>query len=194
MKTLFFDLGNVLLFFDHRRMEDQVAKLCNLDHKVVETTLRSHWDAYEKGQIDTRAVLKALGADVPLEEFMRAVGDIFVLPNHPVIELALKLKEKGHPLFLLSNTCEAHFKYALEHYPFLRQFDGYVLSYEAGASKPERSIYETALKIAGCSAEECFYTDDIPEYVTAARSLNIDAAQYSTPEELMEHLTNRKIL
>src|SRR5579863_7859519 len=105
MKTLFFDLGNVLLFFDHRRMEDQVAKLCQLDHKWVETTLRSLWDAYEKGRIDTRAVLKELGADVPLEEFMQAVGDIFVLPNHPVIDLALKLKSRGHPLYLLSNTC-----------------------------------------------------------------------------------------
>ena len=127
------------------------------------------------------------------ETLMRAVSDIFQ-PNDPVIEIALKLKSSGHRLFLLSNTCEAHFAFASSQFPFLKHFDGYVLSYEVGARKPEKKIYEKALEIAGCRNKECFYTDDVLPYIESARSLDIDAEQYTTPQELTQHLNARGIL
>ena len=197
LRTLFFDLGNVLLFFDHEKMVRQIALLCSLEPEVIRKAMHLYGDAYERGAMTNQKIFTELSLlsqkSLCLEDLMEALGDIFE-PNLPVIELALELKKRGHPLFLLSNTCDAHFKYALDHYPFLRQFDGYVLSYEAGARKPEKKIYEEALKIAGCKAEDCFYTDDIAEYITAARSLKIDAEQYTSPEELTQHFVQRGIL
>jgi HAD superfamily hydrolase (TIGR01509 family) len=127
------------------------------------------------------------------ETLMHAVSDIF-MPNDPVISIAEKLKEKGHRLFLLSNTCEAHFAFASSQFPFLKCFDGYVLSYEVGARKPEKKIYEKALEIAGCRNEECFYIDDILPYIESARSMDIDAEQYTNPQALTQHLHARGIL
>jgi putative hydrolase of the HAD superfamily len=124
---------------------------------------------------------------------MHAIGDIFE-PNDPVISIALALKKNGCRLFLLSNTCEAHFTFASSQFTFLKFFDGYVLSYEVGACKPEKKIYEKALELAGCGKEECFYTDDILSYIEMARSLEIDAEQYKTPDDLIHHLNSRKIL
>jgi putative hydrolase of the HAD superfamily len=98
------------------------------------------------------------------ETLMHAVSDIFQ-PNDPVISIAKLVKDKGHRLFLLSNTCEAHFNFASAQFPFLKLFDGYVLSYEVRARKPEKKIYEKALEIAGCQNKECFYTDDILPYI-----------------------------
>ena len=63
-----------------------------------------------------------------------------------------------------------------------------------GARKPEIKIYEKALEIAGCQNRECFYTDDILAYIESARTLHIDAEQYTTPEALTQHLYARGIL
>lgn len=196
-KTIFFDLGNVLIFFDHQKMCRQVAELCGLEVERVQDLLLEHGDAYERGAINNTKVHEELcrfsGKYVPFEALMHALSDIFE-PNPPVIALAHALKEKGHRLFLLSNTCEAHFAHALNQFPFLKSFDGFVLSYEVGARKPEKEIYEKALQIAGCEDRECFYTDDVLPYVASARTINIDAEQYTTPQALKEHLNARGIL
>jgi glucose-1-phosphatase len=193
-RTLFFDLGNVLIYFDHLKMCKQVAEYTGLDLKFVQEFMHKYGDPYEHGHINSLQLHKEISllAKKPLDfdTLMLAISDIFE-PNHPVIAIALSLKEKGHRLFLLSNTCEAHFAQARKQFPFLNLFDGFVLSYEVGARKPEKKIYEKALEIAGCRNEECFYTDDILPYIESARSLQIDAEQYTTPEELTQHLNAR---
>lgn len=196
-KTIFFDLGNVLIFFDHQKMCRQVAGLCGLEFERVQDLLLQYGDAYERGTIDNKKVHEELcrlcAKLVPFDALMHALSDIFE-PNLPVIDLAEKLKEKGHRLFLLSNTCEAHFTYASTQFAFLKNFDGFVLSYEVGARKPEKEIYEKALHIAGCEQGECFYIDDVLPYVASAKSMNIDAEQYTTPQVLKEHLNARGML
>jgi FMN phosphatase YigB (HAD superfamily) len=36
--------------------------------------------------------------------------------------------------------------------------------------KPRPEIFLEAVRLAGCPAAECFYSDDIPAYTEAARS------------------------
>jgi glucose-1-phosphatase len=196
-KTLFFDLGNVLLFFDHQKMVKQLAELCEMDPLFVHEAMQTYGDSYERGTVDSKEIFDHLRAEskknLHYETVMDAMGDIFQ-PNTPTIELALQLKEKGHPIFVLSNTCDAHFRYAIRHFPFLKAFDGHVLSYQVKARKPESQIYKKALEMAGCQREECFYTDDIPEFIEAAKSLQIDAELYTTHEALLQHFSKRKML
>jgi FMN phosphatase YigB (HAD superfamily) len=47
---------------------------------------------------------------------------------------------------------------------------------------------------AGCRPEECFYTDDIAEYVEGARRMGIDAVQFQGAEQLESELLARGIL
>lgn len=196
-RTIFFDLGNVLIFFDHLKMCRQTADYCGLPLEKVQEFLLGYLDPYERGSIDSQTIFEQLAkmSPHPLEfsQLMHAVSDIFE-PNLPTIAIATKLKEQGHRLFLLSNTCEAHFNFVLAQFPFLKNFDGCVLSYAEGARKPEKKIYEKALKIAGCRNEECFYVDDILPYIESARSMNIDAEQYTDPQTLIQHLQDRGIL
>ncbi len=196
-RTFFFDLGNVLIFFDHQKMCRQVAELSGLEMEHVQSIMHEYGDLYERGHVDSKTLHEVICAraqrSLPFEALMDAVGDIFE-PNPPVISIAMQLKEKGHRLFLLSNTCEAHFDFAKEQFPFLLEFDGHVLSYEVGACKPEKEIYEKALEIAGCEKKECFYTDDMVPYIEMARSLQIDAEPYTNPQALTQHLHARGIL
>lgn len=196
-RTIFFDLGNVLLYFDHQKMCHQVANYTGLNIDLVQTIMHKYGDSYERGDVNSQMmydeVCQIAQKKLHFETLMHAVSDIFD-PNEEVISIALKLKDKGHPLFLLSNTCEAHFSHATKQFPFIKQFDGYVLSYEARARKPEKKIYEKALEIAECQNNECFYTDDIFSYIESARSMQIDAEQYTTPQDLTQHLHARGML
>ncbi len=196
-QTIFFDLGNVLIFFDHQKMCRQVADYSGLDLEMVQEIMHKYGDAYERGAVSSQTLYEEICTlaqkKLDFATLMHALSDIFE-PNHEVINIFQALKSKGHRLFLLSNTCEAHYAHAFSLFPFLKEFDGHVLSYEVGARKPEKKIYEKALEIAGCRNRECFYTDDILDYIESARSIEIDAEQYTTPQALKEHLSARKIL
>ncbi len=196
-KTVFFDLGNVLLLFDHQKMYQQIADFCRMDSDLILQSIQNHVDAYERGSIDSRTIHLKLcqltGKHLEFTGLMTAMSDIFTL-NEGMVSLVKELKSKQVALFILSNTYEAHFNFAYMHYPLLHLFNGYVLSYEVKARKPEKEIFNAALSIAKCSKEESFYTDDIPEYIEAARALNIDAELFINPTILTEQLTARGIL
>lgn len=195
--TIFFDLGNVLIHFDHGQMCRQIATYSGIPEAEVQRFMEKYGDSYERGSISSKEiyeeVCKVASKALDFDTLMHAVSDIFK-PNEEVISIFYALKKKGHRLFLLSNTCEAHFAFASSRFPFIKECDGYVLSYEVGARKPEIKIYEKALEIAGCQNKECFYTDDIFDYIESARTIEIDAEQYTTPEALTQHLYARRIL
>lgn len=195
--TIFFDLGNVLLFFDTLKMYQQIASVCGVELEEVTALALHQVDPYEKGEIDTQKVHEDFSRlskkKLDILEMQHAMCNIFQ-PNEAVIAIAQELKTKGLKIYILSNTCQAHFAFIEQHYPFVKLFDGFILSYQIGARKPDKKIFESALSIAGCKREECFYTDDVPEFVKAAKALRIDAEHYTTPERLKSALKERSIL
>lgn len=196
-KTVFFDLGNVILFFDHQKMFQQLAHYCGLDATWIQAQVLKYLDPFERGDIDSRHIHHMLsqesGKKLDFQGLQHAMSNIFEL-NEPMVALIKQLKKNQTPLFLLSNTCDAHFDFAYTHYPVLHLFDGYVLSYEVGARKPEKKIFEKALAIANCRAEDSFYTDDIPEYIESAKQMNIDAEVFTHHNRLTEHLIARGLI
>lgn len=198
-KAIFFDLGNVLLFFSHDKMYRQIADLCGLPRENVHqsTFTKVLIDDFETGRVDIQAIHQFLceisGKQVDFKSTIEAISNIFEL-NQAIVPIIKELKKTQIPLYVLSNTNEAHFDYAYTHFPVLHLFDGYVLSYEVGAKKPEKTIYEKALAKAGCLPHEVFYTDDIPEYVQGARNLKIDAEPFLDVPTLKSQLQKRKLL
>ena len=61
-------------------------------------------------------------------------------------------------------------------------------SVKTSAIKPEPAIYEAALREIGCDPGECFYTDDIPKYVTAGRQHGLLAEVFTDVPALLGHL------
>ena len=100
---------------------------------------------------------------------------------------------RRYRMLVLSNTNAIHFEMVRDTYPLLRHFDHYVLSYEVGALKPEPAIYREAVRHARCEPGECFFTDDIPDYVEGARREGIDAVRFTGYEALCGELRARGI-
>lgn len=94
---------------------------------------------------------------------------------------------------LLSNIDPLQFAMLDMEYPILRHFHSRVLSYQVGWLKPDPQIYRRAVEEAGCLPEECFFADDAPTFVQAARDVGIDAVQFISAAQLESDLRQRGV-
>jgi putative hydrolase of the HAD superfamily len=199
LRTLFFELGNVLVRFSHERMCEQIGALCGRTGPQIKACLIDtglQWD-FERGLCDESVFHQRLEAAtdrrIPIDELRHAASDIFE-PNDEVVSIVRTLKRSGYRLVLLSNTSIAHYEFIRSRWDLLEPFDEFVLSYEVGAIKPEQAIFEAALAAIRCRPEEAFYTDDIPAYVEAGRRHGLDAEIFTTAAALRAHLAARRII
>lgn len=199
-KFIYFDLGNVLLFFDYRRACRQLSELTGVGQDKI-------WDVlftgdlqqqFEKGRLTGQELYETFqrgtGATLDFETFAEAYSDIFQL-NTPVKAILGQLVFCGYRLGVLSNTNELHWRLLTDgRYALLpNAFEQVVLSHEVGAVKPEPAIFEAAIQKAGTAPGEIFYMDDMPGHVASARACGIDAIQYTDPTALADELRRRGV-
>lgn len=198
IRTFLFDMGNVLAFFSHDKMCEQMGALCGRTRAEIQNLLIEsgiQWE-YERGKLSPAEFHnwfeQAVEKTVDFDALQTAGSDIFEL-NSTIVPVLDSLKSQGYRLVLLSNTCVSHFEFIWKEYEVLQRFDDYVTSYTTGAIKPEPAIFECALEKIQCAPEEAFYTDDIPEYISLARRLGLQAEVFTDTETLIEHLAQREI-
>jgi glucose-1-phosphatase len=199
IKTIFFDLGNVIIPFDFRLAYTRLQPLC--DYPVAEIPRRMRGtdlvSRFESGQIASQQFVKEFSAALELrigyDEFCDLWTSVF-LPEPLIQESLLADLGRRYPLMILSNTNPIHFHMIRANYPLLRHFKHCVLSYEVGALKPSAKIFEEAVARAGCEAGECFFTDDLAVNVEAARKHGMDAVQFQSADQLEGDLKARGLL
>jgi len=197
-KAVIFDLGRVLIDFDFERGYRALEGLCphaaaEIPRRLASTGLV---ELFETGRIEPRdfvaQMCSALDLKIDYDHFCRVWTSIFtetLIPESLLAGLAAR-----YHLLLLSNTNAIHFEGLRASHPLLlRHFDELILSYEVKAMKPQPEIYQEAIARAGCHPEECFYTDDIARFVTAARSLGIDGVEFQSAAQLQGEMKARGI-
>ena len=198
IKAVIFDLGRTLIPFDFARGYAAMAALCPYDPREIRGRLAGTnlVERFETGLIEPHAFVdefsRILEVKVDYPEFCRIWSSIF-LPDPLIPESLLAGLRRNYRLLLLSNTNAIHFGMIRETYPLLRHFHDFVLSYQVKAMKPARAIYQAAIARAGCRPEECFFTDDVPAYIEAARREGMDAVQFQSGTQIEGELRVRGI-
>ena len=198
LKTLIFDMGKVIIPFDFKRGYDRMAPLCSYSPTEIPERLRTCDLVYrfESGVVEPETFVKELCGILDLncsfEEFRDIWGAIF-LPETLIPEQMIASLRERYRLLVLSNTNALHFPLVQDAYPILGLFHDHILSFRVGAMKPSPKIYQAASDAAGCKPEECFFTDDIPAYVEAARQHGIDAVQFESSEQIQRELRSRGV-
>ena len=198
---LYFDLGNVLLRFDHRRACRQLAQLIGVSSdRIWEVLFEGGLEsAFERGELSRERFAQALAdeLDCPVGDLTgweRAVADIFE-PMEGMADLVANLRGAEWRLGILSNTNTVHWEFVSENYPWLIEcFELHVLSYQVRAMKPHLAIYEAAERVAGCRPEEIFFVDDQWDNAAIARGRGWDAVQFESPEQLRRELAVRGLI
>jgi FMN phosphatase YigB (HAD superfamily) len=199
IKTIFFDLGNVIIPFDFKRAYSRLQPLCNYPVTEIPQRMRGTdlVSRFESGAIGSQQFVKEFSAALDLrinyDEFCDLWTSVF-LPEPLIQESLLENLRRRYRLMILSNTNPIHFNMIRENYPLLGHFGHCVLSYEVGALKPSAEIFRAAVAHAGCAASECFFTDDLAVNVEAARQYGLDAVQFLSAAQLDEELRARGLL
>lgn len=196
-RAILFDLGKVLVYFDFQLGYSALEGRC--PHRAAEIRRRlgasGLVERFETGLIEPRdfvaRISELLDLRLDYEEFCSIWSCIFRQTLVP--EDMLEGLRSRYRLVMVSNTNAIHVEAIRKNYALLRHFDGLVLSYEVKAMKPAAEIFEKALEMAGCAPGECFYTDDIAEYVAGAKAMGIDAVQFRSLEQLQEAMAERGI-
>jgi FMN phosphatase YigB (HAD superfamily) len=196
-KAIIFDLGKVLVHFDFKRGYRALESLCPYPAADIPKRLASTGlvEQFETGLVEPRDFVRQLCEILELQVDYERFCDIWccIFTETLVPESMLEGLAARYRLLLLSNTNAIHFAKVRDRYPLLRHFHDLVLSYEVNAMKPQPRIYEAVLRKAGCRPEECFYTDDIAEYVEGARRMGIDAVQFESAEQISSEMKTRGI-
>lgn len=190
--AIIFDLGRVLIDFDHRTAADRASKFSS---KTAEEIFELFFDSeltelFEKGKISTEEffnkIKEILGLNLSFEEFLPIWNDIFYITpiNQEVHKIAKGLKG-ALPTLLLSNINILHFEYLKERFPKVFEgLDKLILSYEVGLRKPDPEIYRLAIRSLNTQPKQILYVEDRLELVLAAENLGIAGLHFNGTESL----------
>lgn len=193
MRTIIFDFGNVIGFYDHQRTLDRLAPFTDMPaDEMYESIYCGPLETdFELGNISVTEFLTEVRRICRLrcdEGFMSAAfADVFE-PNPEVCDLIPSLE--GHYRLLLgSNTNELHSDHYLQQFAeVLSYFDELILSCRIHVCKPDARFYEYCLRLADCPASECLFVDDLPANIAAARTVGMQGLVYEPGNNLAERL------
>lgn len=197
-RTIIFDLGKVIVDFDHMTFCRKASQYCTLAPAEIykKIFLSGLVLQYDSGALPSAAFFEAahaaldLRADINL--FAHLWSDIFTLING-IEPLVGRLKQQAQ-LMCLSNTNPWHFNWCRNHFKVLDAFDAFTLSCEEGCCKPDLEIYRRALAKCQAPQDQCLFIDDSAENVAAARLLDMQGIVFSSVDALEKELIKRGLL
>ncbi len=193
-RAILFDLGNVLIDFDHRRA---ASRICAFTKKSPEEIFDLFFDStltglFEEGKVSALEffgeVKDLLGLAIDYQQFVPIWNEIFHFSekNYGVYRLACQLKKK-FKFAVLSNINILHLEYIRRVFPLLNHLP-IITSYEEGFRKPHLESYKKALQKLGAWPQDVFYTDDRQELVEAAQQLGLRGFVFKGVEGLQKDL------
>jgi len=193
IRTIIFDFGNVLAFFDHQRAIEKLRPYTTLAPAELMLILYGGEleVAYERGQISTERYFAIVKEDGRLtcdqSIFVDAFVNIFT-ENTAVTSLVPKLAER-YRLLLASNTNEAHCtKFREQFAHVLSHMHHIVVSQEVGSRKPQRLYFEHCQRLANAEPGECLFIDDLPSNVHAAEAFGWQGIVLTPGVDLVKRL------
>ena len=192
-----FDLGKVLVDFDYSIAARKIAARSARSPKDLHAFLGTSplLLEYESGRLTREGFFQAISSHLAyagdLAEFGGYFADIFAeIP--PMIQLHTELRQRGFKTYIFSNTSDMAVEHVRLNFPFFKNFDDYILSYEVGAMKPQPKIYEAMEAMTGKRGADLIYIDDRPENIEAGAARGWRAILHEHPEQtqrlLEEHL------
>ena len=189
-----FDLGGVLIDCDPRNL---YRKLFAGDDAAMEhflaTVCTPDWnERQDAGRIFAEAEAELIARHPEKAPLIRAWGARFDEMISGAIEDSVavlgELKNRGTPLYALTNWSTETFPPQRRRFPFLAWFDGIIVSGEEGVIKPDPHIFKILLRRYALVPEQTVFTDDNPDNAAAARALGMHGIHFRSAETLRREL------
>ena len=194
-KAILFDLGNVVVNFNHWIAVKRISEFAKKSPRDIyqlffDSNLTSLYEEGKLSSIDFFSRVKdMLNLSIDYKKFVPIWNEIFFLTpdNLQIHKLALELRDK-YKVFLISNINELHFNYIKERFKVLDGFEGFILSYQVKARKPDPKIYRAAIEYSCANPEQIVYIDDREDLVEAGRKIGLNSFSFKGIQELKKEL------
>jgi 2-haloacid dehalogenase len=200
IKAIIFDFGGVLLDWDPRYLYRRYfpEQPGAMDQFLAEINFYE-WNArQDQGRSFAEGIAELSGrfpqhAHLIQTYFDRWEESISGSINGSV-DILRRLKQKGYPLYGLSNWSAETYPRARRKYPFFDWFDDVILSGAVKLNKPDPAIFKLLLNKVGYSAPECLLIDDSQPNIQTANKLGMQTIHFNSPEQLQADLQRLNLL
>jgi 2-haloacid dehalogenase len=193
INAVVFDLGGVLidwnprhlyrrLFADADEMEEFLATICtdewHREHDLG-ADIKESCEGLASLHPDHRDMIMAWaehGEEMAAGQLDQNVG------------VLSELRVAGVRCYALSNMEPEAFTIRYERFPFMKWFDGYVVSGIEGIAKPDLRIFEILLERYGLQPVSTVFVDDSKRNIDAARALGFNVVHYTSTQRLRREL------
>ncbi|MBM3228346.1 HAD-IA family hydrolase [Candidatus Pacearchaeota archaeon] len=202
IKALIFDVGGVVVFYDHMIAAREMSKIIRVSPKKIFNILNgsknkftNSYELAKSPQIYWGIMARSLKINpkkIPLKKFEKLWNTIF-WPNKELI-LLLKNLKKEYKIALISNIGRLHEKYLAKKYRFKSFADIRVYSYKAKSRKPNKKIYLITLKRMKINSKEAVFVDDRLENVSGAKKMGLHGIHFKSNNQVVREFKELGIL
>lgn len=198
IRTVIFDLGNVIFPFDMQRAALSLAQYtpapaAEILPYIAGSELEKSFERGEKSPYEFYdAVCRRFDMTVSYEMFVASWCDIFTL-NEGTEKIIRGLAGTSR-LGVLSNTNTLHFSFLMQRYPVMGLFNDFHLSYKLGCRKPDAILFEKVkAHYPSYEPQELLFIDDIDANAAAARAAGLQAVKFENAGSLAAILAGMPI-
>jgi HAD superfamily hydrolase (TIGR01509 family) len=192
IKTVLFDLGNVLAYIDFNEFWRTLGLIHQAEIAPFADGYKSWTYQYETGCISTNDYLSGLqsvfGQQFDRKQLEQAFANIIEEPIGGMLDV-VKHVSRAHRTALVSNTNEIHYKLSLKKFDVLSVLHIHYLSYQMRVMKPAHGFYDAIIQDQNIDPSAMVLIDDLIINVEGARAVGMQAIKFDNPQQLVETLT-----
>lgn len=196
IKTVIFDIGNVLVHFRWRELYAELGYTGEKFERIADATVRNPWwEEFDKGLMTTEEVIDRFAERAP--EYRTEISEIYEPKNlgelvrlyDYAIPWIQELKADGYRVYILSNWSKPAYDANLDtNLRFLSEVDGALMSFQEGIIKPDRKIYELICSRYDIDPKEAVFLDDNAANIEGARAFGLNAIHFKNYEQAKREL------
>ena len=191
IKKFLFDLGNVFFDWNPKLIFKEIIPDEEKLNFFLDKISRPHLDEKcDKGILIKDAVKEA---SKKFPDFKSEIEVYYSLHRKMVkgsfqqsIDVLQKLKSLNYPCYVLSNWSAETYEGMEDEYPFLKKFDGKIISGREKLIKPDPAIYKLAISRFNLKPNETIFIDDRLENIETAKQLGFHTIHLTDPSKILQ--------
>ena len=200
IETIIFDLGNVLIKWDPKRVYRTIFKTDAQIDKFLAEICTMEWNEQQDAGRPIAEANRILIEKYPLyqpeiEAYYGRWTEMLGGEISGTVDVLEELKtSRKYRLYALTNWSAETFPEALKRYEFLQYFKEILVSGKEGMKKPSAEIYQLALSRFGIDPATAIFIDDSAKNVAGAEAVGIQSIHFKSAEQLRQDLTKLGVL
>lgn len=189
--TVFFDWGGVIAGDPADDFLEKLLINIGATHAQIEDILATYKISFMRGEISEKEYWSQLNQkynlsihDTISDEFKKWKG---LIVNEKILSLVNESKTNGYKVALLTNVIEPTYN-VLKSAGRYEYFDAVIASCKVGLAKPEKEIYDLALKRLNTTPDKSIFIDDKQKNLDPAIAMGFHTILAEKPAQIISDL------